>query len=76
MKVFLTSLLIICLMMMMMPVNADDDKKNDEDPDCDCDRMLFKVCGSDGKTYSNQCVMECDTRYVQPKVTRVKFGPC
>uniref|UniRef100_A0A023FBE8 Putative salivary kazaltype serine protease inhibitor n=1 Tax=Triatoma infestans TaxID=30076 RepID=A0A023FBE8_TRIIF len=75
MKLILTSMLIICLMM-MMSISADDNKKSDEDPDCDCDRMLFRVCGSDGNTYSNQCVMECETWHAQPKVTRVKFGPC
>ncbi|KFG28147.1 Kazal-type serine protease inhibitor domain-containing protein [Toxoplasma gondii VAND] len=39
-------------------------------PVCTCPKILAPVCGVNGKTYGNQCLLECD------QVNLLKEGPC
>ncbi|XP_045774399.1 serine protease inhibitor dipetalogastin-like [Maniola jurtina] len=41
-------------------------------PTCTCARNLQPVCASDGKTYSNECIMRC----MGSDLTVKSYGPC
>ncbi|KAG0723954.1 hypothetical protein GWK47_041631 [Chionoecetes opilio] len=48
-------------------------------PDCDvrCDRTYEPVCGTDGETYTNQCLMEhADCLNPFGSITAASDGPC
>ncbi|XP_053666188.1 ovomucoid-like [Anopheles marshallii] len=38
-----------------------------------CPANYLPVCGTDGKTYANECIVECT---VAPKVQVARFGEC
>ncbi|KFB52496.1 AGAP008968-PA-like protein [Anopheles sinensis] len=38
-----------------------------------CPEIYLPVCGSDGRTYSNECVLECT---VAPTVRVASYGEC
>ncbi|CAH2093170.1 unnamed protein product [Euphydryas editha] len=42
---------------------------------CVCTRNLTPVCGSDGKTYNNPCLLNCQ-RLENKDLQIEKFGPC
>ena len=47
--------------------------------DCDLQCQSDKgkaVCGSDGKTYKNKCVLNCKAKKDKKKVSVKKQGPC
>ncbi|XP_037958874.1 serine protease inhibitor dipetalogastin-like [Teleopsis dalmanni] len=71
--IFFTFIILSCLAVFAM---ANEDA--DYDPisaDCFCPRMYIPVCGSDGRTYHNQCDLECaQTRGVA--ITVVREGTC
>lgn len=42
---------------------------------CICTKEYLPVCGSDGMTYGNECVFNCEKRYVVD-LTILKEGEC
>lgn len=42
---------------------------------CACPDIYAPVCGSDGKTYANECELNCEKRY-NADLTVVKRGRC
>nr|2F3C_I Chain I, thrombin inhibitor infestin [Triatoma infestans] len=47
-----------------------------EENDCACPRVLHRVCGSDGNTYSNPCTLDCAKHEGKPDLVQVHEGPC
>ena len=43
---------------------------------CACARNLRPVCGSDGKTYNNKCLLTCEKDNMNSDLKIVKEGPC
>ena len=43
---------------------------------CGCPKILAEVCGTDGKTYGNKCVMECESCEQGTNVTVANHGKC
>ncbi|XP_068617897.1 serine protease inhibitor dipetalogastin-like [Battus philenor] len=44
-------------------------------PPCVCTRERRPVCGSDGRTYNNQCLLDC-ARSTNPDIRMVRVGSC
>lgn len=42
---------------------------------CPCPRMLWPVCGSDGRNYDNECILNCATK-ARSDLKLVKKAPC
>ncbi|KAJ8712520.1 hypothetical protein PYW07_005362 [Mythimna separata] len=45
-------------------------------PPCTCTRNYLPICGSDGETYSNQCLLDCANYNTHKNIVAVKEGPC
>lgn len=45
-------------------------------PPCTCTRNYQPICGSDGSTYANQCLLECAQYTTKKDITAVREGPC
>lgn len=45
-------------------------------PPCVCTRNLQPVCGSDGNTYPNTCILECEKHKTGVEIALKKLGPC
>ena len=52
-------------------------KDNDKEKKCEtaCTREFFPICGSDGKTYFNKCLLKVAT-CLNPEVELKSHGPC
>ena len=58
-------------------VACDVEPRTDEDPcDLKCNRDFKQVCGSDGKTYNNKCLLEEAQCRSTSQITLVKEGVC
>lgn len=42
---------------------------------CECTRQLEPVCGSDGQTYNNECLLNCASS-INNAITIAKYGSC
>lgn len=45
-------------------------------PPCTCTRNYVPICGSDGETYNNQCLMDCVNYSSHRNIVAVREGPC
>ncbi|CAG9788888.1 unnamed protein product [Diatraea saccharalis] len=45
-------------------------------PPCVCAKNYRPVCGSDGNTYSNECMMNCASYNTKSNIEMSKTGPC
>jgi Notch 3 len=45
-------------------------------PPCVCTRQFKPVCGSDGVTYANDCLLECAAHTQKKDIKIAKAGPC
>jgi len=67
------------IMLIFCTVDAQPQKLEDleagEDKPCLCPRIRDPVCGSDGRTYSNKCLLECAQKK-NPDLKLVHKGPC
>lgn len=45
-------------------------------PPCICGRNYLPVCGSDGKMYNSECLLDCAAFTSKTKITVTKFSPC
>ncbi|KAH1004995.1 uncharacterized protein LOC109546952 [Dendroctonus ponderosae] len=47
---------------------------------CDCEQNYEPVCGSNGQTYNNKCIFDCENRKMlmanHPGISVVKAYPC
>ena len=41
-----------------------------------CSKAISQVCGSDGRTYDNECVMQQESCSSKTMITLVKLGTC
>lgn len=60
--------ILMSLFMLSMVISCNhEDCLDDDNDDCMCIEIYQPVCGSDGKTYSNTCVAECEgiTEYTE-----------
>jgi len=44
--------------------------------ECECTKERDPVCGSDGKTYSNRCVLGCEACKTETEITVASKGEC
>ncbi|OWA51553.1 hypothetical protein BV898_16031 [Hypsibius exemplaris] len=53
-------------------------KAGEEEPFrmCPCPRNLDPICGSDGRTYSNPCLLECQLHHRNRNLKVRHMGPC
>lgn len=48
---------------------------DDEEDDCFCTREYNPVCGSDDKTYGNECLLECEVKK-DAELRLARYGTC
>ena len=58
-------------------VEEEEKSDNNKEKKCEtaCTREFFPICGSDGKTYNNKCLLKVAT-CLNPKVELKSHGPC
>uniref|UniRef100_A0A6E8W997 Kazal-like domain-containing protein n=1 Tax=Anopheles coluzzii TaxID=1518534 RepID=A0A6E8W997_ANOCL len=66
------SVLLAVLVLQTTPAQAD---MNSEIGACPCHLTAEPVCGSDNKTYMNECRLDCDAKYTIG-LYKVKDGEC
>ena len=53
----------------------ESDNNNEKKCETACTREFFPICGSDGKTYNNKCLLKVAT-CLNPEVKQKNNGPC
>lgn len=43
---------------------------------CDCGKDGGQVCGSDGRSYINECTLICENKWKKPPISKVHNEPC
>nr|O96790.2 RecName: Full=Serine protease inhibitor dipetalogastin; Short=Dipetalin; Flags: Precursor [Dipetalogaster maximus] len=60
----------------MVIQHAEEEEVKELKNPCECPRALHRVCGSDGNTYSNPCMLNCAKHEGNPDLVQVHKGPC
>ncbi|KAK4017049.1 hypothetical protein OUZ56_032004 [Daphnia magna] len=82
MKHLSTAVFLIILISFMLLSNQSgvQGMPQDQDSSCNCKKNYQPVCGTDGKTYSNECVLGVQTKGLcgnaKSSVTKAHDGEC
>lgn len=50
--------------------------ESDSFKQCRCAKDFQPICGSDGKTYPNICVLRCEQQTINDRLTALYSGAC
>ncbi|KAM4677617.1 serine protease inhibitor Kazal-type 1-like [Discoglossus pictus] len=84
MKLFLILSLLTAVIMLLFTgsANAATGSANEREPNCDtslsqnCPKNILPVCGTDGESYANECLLCVENRKKNIHVRVVKDGYC
>ncbi|XP_073676042.1 serine protease inhibitor Kazal-type 1 [Garra rufa] len=69
--------ILICVSVLVyLSVAEKKQNKNNDVPQVGCTREYNPVCGDDGKTYSNECMLHWENRDRDVKVSLKHVGAC